>query len=188
MRLDDLTRCRTPLGRRTLFSVADLWAVGRGGRGAGVPLSATSSGVRKRETSSGSRLDDVGRSFRSTKRGCRPSTIRSRQPWDGMTALTGVYVRNLGLDEQGKLSSWSSPSTAPTWAARCRGSRSRACSCAPATAASTTRTASAPRGRRRAACSSCAWRVHDGQLEVQAPHYPTLQDTLVENGEPRQPR
>jgi hypothetical protein len=25
-----------------------------------------------------------------------------RQPWDGMTALTGVYVRNLGTDEQGE--------------------------------------------------------------------------------------
>jgi menaquinol-cytochrome c reductase iron-sulfur subunit len=25
----------------------------------------------------------------------------------------------------------------------------------------------------------CAWRVRDGQLEVQAPHYPSLQDPLV---------
>jgi Rieske Fe-S protein len=25
----------------------------------------------------------------------------------------------------------------------------------------------------------CAWRVRDGKLEVQAPHYPTLYDTLV---------
>jgi hypothetical protein len=27
----------------------------------------------------------------------------------------------------------------------------------------------------------CAWRVRDGRLEVQAPHYPTLQDTLVKD-------
>jgi hypothetical protein len=24
----------------------------------------------------------------------------------------------------------------------------------------------------------CVWRIREGQLEVQAPHYPTLQDTL----------
>jgi len=41
-----------------------------------------------------------------------------RQPWDGVTALTGVNARNLGVDEQGKAQSWSSPSTSPTWAAR----------------------------------------------------------------------
>ena len=28
----------------------------------------------------------------------------------------------------------------------------------------------------------CAWRVHQGRLEAQAPHYPTLQDTLVTPG------
>jgi Rieske Fe-S protein len=28
----------------------------------------------------------------------------------------------------------------------------------------------------------CAWRVRRGRLEVQAPHYPTLQDTLVAEG------
>jgi hypothetical protein len=25
----------------------------------------------------------------------------------------------------------------------------------------------------------CVWRVHNGQLQIQAPHYPTLQDTLT---------
>jgi hypothetical protein len=25
----------------------------------------------------------------------------------------------------------------------------------------------------------CEWRVEDGRLEIQAPHYPTLQNTLT---------
>ena len=32
----------------------------------------------------------------------------------------------------------------------------------------------------------CAWRVQDGQLEIQAPHYPTLQDPLTKSD--REPR
>ena len=27
----------------------------------------------------------------------------------------------------------------------------------------------------------CAWRLQSGRLEIQAPHYPTLQDPLVQN-------
>ena len=81
-------------------------------------------------------------------------------------------------DRAERPSSWCWPSTVPTWAARSRGFRSRACSCAPATAASITPTASAPRGRRRAGCFIASGGCSDGQLEIQAPHYPTLQDTL----------
>ena len=81
-----------------------------------------------------------------------------RQPWDGMVAHTGVYrplrgPRRAEADETKAHSSWSSPSTAPTWAARSSGSRSRACSCARATAASITPTANAPPARRRAGSS-----------------------------------
>ncbi len=50
-------------------------------------------------------------------------------------------------------SSSSSPSTAPTSAARCAGSPSRNSLCAPATAASTTPMAAAPPARRNAASS-----------------------------------
>ena len=34
------------------------------------------------------------------------------------------------------------------------------------------RTASTPPARRRAACSTVVWRVKDGKLQIQAPHYP----------------
>ena len=53
-----------------------------------------------------------------------------------------------------------------------------AVSCVRATAASTTPTASTPRGPPPRGLFHCVWRVRDGQLEIQAPHYPTLQDTL----------
>ena len=48
----------------------------------------------------------------------------------------------------------------------------------PAMAACITPTASGPRARRRAACFTASGGCSDGQLEIQAPHYPTLQDTL----------
>ena len=51
----------------------------------------------------------------------------------------------------------------------------------PATAASTTPTASTPPARRRAACFTAPGACRDGRLQIQAPHYPTLQDTLVQN-------
>ena len=38
--------------------------------------------------------------FRSTKRGGSSSTIRLRQPWDGITALTGVYARYEGKNDK----------------------------------------------------------------------------------------
>ena len=106
-----------------------------------------------------------------------------RQPWDGMAAIRASTSATWVRTTRSRNSSWSSPSTAPTWAARCPGSRSRACSCVRATAASITRTASAPRDRRRAGLFHCVWRMRDGQLEVQAPHLPTLQDTLEQIGE-----
>ena len=85
-----------------------------------------------------------------------------RQPWDGMAAHTGVYVRHQGKDERRRTSSWCSPPIVPTWVVRCPGFRSRACSCARATAVSITRPANAPRGRRRAgsftASGGCARR------------------------------
>ena len=65
------------------------------------------------------------------------------------------------------------PSTARTWAARCAGSRSPACSCVRATAASITRMVRARPGLRRAGCSSITYKVEDGNLLIKAGEMPT---------------
>ena len=64
--------------------------------------------------------------------------------WDGYTADIPCWVRH----EKQWQDSLSSPSTAPTLAARFDGSRNPTCSCAPAMAACTTPTARMPPGRR----------------------------------------
>lgn len=101
-----------------------------------------------------------------------------RQPWDGMTARTGVYVRNEGADSRrqeqflvlavncthlGCPVSWFS------------GSGLFMCPCHGGVYYSNGERASGPPPR---GLFHCVWRVRDGQLEIQAPHYPTLHDTL----------
>jgi Rieske Fe-S protein len=101
-----------------------------------------------------------------------------RQPWDGVTALTGVYVRYQGANRPeaerflvlavncahlGCPVSWFPQSG--LFMCPCHGgvyyaSGARA-------------SGPPPRG-----LFQCVWRVQAEQLEVQAPHYPTLQDTL----------
>jgi len=103
-----------------------------------------------------------------------PSGVgRHDSPDRGLTSATLVRTRRERID------SWSSPSTALIWAVPCRGFLSLACSCAPATEASTMRMAIARRGRLPRTVFAARGRVQQGRLEVQAPHYPTLQDTLV---------
>ena len=109
-----------------------------------------------------------------------------RQPWDGMVANTGVYVRYEGRDEKETDEAKSHKFlilavNCATWAARWSGSRRRACSSVPVTAASITATANRLRGRPHAASIRCVYRVTGAgdalHLEIQAPHFPTLQDT-----------
>jgi Rieske Fe-S protein len=106
-----------------------------------------------------------------------------RQPWDGITAHTGVYVRNEGKDRDqndqflilavncahlGCPVSWFPQSglfMCPCHGGVYYGNGERA-------------SGPPPRGLFR-----CVWRVHGGVLQVQAPHYPTLYDTL-ENARP----
>jgi menaquinol-cytochrome c reductase iron-sulfur subunit len=101
-----------------------------------------------------------------------------RQPWDGITAHTGVYVRFEGEDKPqqdqflilavncahlGCPVSWFPQSglfMCPCHGGVYYGNGERA-------------SGPPPRG-----LYHCVWRVRKGVLEVQAPHYPTLQDTL----------
>ncbi len=100
------------------------------------------------------------------------------QPWDGKAAHTGVYVRYQGPDKApqeqfvifamncahlGCPVSWFPQSG--LFMCPCHGGvyyASGECASGPP-----------PRG-----LFQCVWRVRDGRLEVQAPHYPTLQNTL----------
>jgi Rieske Fe-S protein len=105
-----------------------------------------------------------------------------RQPWDGMTALTGVFVRNLGPDKDGKIQflvfavNCAHLGCPVSWFPQ---SGLFMCPCHGGVYYANGERASGPPPR---GLFHCAWRIRDGRLEVQAPHYPSLQDTLVEKG------
>ena len=101
------------------------------------------------------------------------------QPWDGQAAHIGVYVRHAG------------EGAAPgeqflVLAANCAHlgcpvswfpqSGLFMCPCHGGVYHASGERASGPPPR---GLFRCVWRVRSGQLEIQAPHYPTLQDTLL---------
>lgn len=102
-----------------------------------------------------------------------------RQPWDGVTALTGVYVRyegknDVGADQFRVLSVNCAHLGCPvTWFPQ---SGLFMCPCHGGVYYADGERASGPPPR---GLFHCTWRVQNGQLQVQAPHYPTLQDTLT---------
>jgi Rieske Fe-S protein len=95
-----------------------------------------------------------------------------------MTAHTGVYVRNEGPDEQKKeqfliLAVNCAHLGCPvSWFPQ---SGLFMCPCHGGVYYANGERASGPPPR---GLFKCVWRINGGQLEVQAPHYPTLQDTL----------
>jgi menaquinol-cytochrome c reductase iron-sulfur subunit len=101
-----------------------------------------------------------------------------RQPWDGIVAQTGVYVRNLSgnpaaSDRFQVLAVNCAHLGCPvTWFPA---SGLFMCPCHGGVYYADGERASGPPPR---GLYHCVWRVRRGQLEVQAPHYPTLQDTL----------
>ena len=101
-----------------------------------------------------------------------------RQPWDGMIAHTGVYVRNEGSDEQGSprfliLAVNCAHLGCPvSWFPQ---SGLFMCPCHGGVYYADGARASGPPPR---GLFRCVWRVKDLQLEIEAPHYPSLQDTL----------
>jgi Rieske Fe-S protein len=102
-----------------------------------------------------------------------------RQPWDGMTAHTGVFVCYLGKDEQKSdqfrvLAVNCAHLGCPvSWFPR---SGLFMCPCHGGVYYENGERASGPPPR---GLFHCIWQVNpDGQLEIQAPHYPSMQDTL----------
>jgi Rieske Fe-S protein len=103
-----------------------------------------------------------------------------RQPWDGITALAGVYARNDGKNENNAyqflvLSVNCTHLGCPvSWFPQ---SGLFMCPCHGGVYYADGERASGPPPR---GLYHCAWRVRDGRLQVRAPHYPTLQNPLVE--------
>jgi menaquinol-cytochrome c reductase iron-sulfur subunit len=100
------------------------------------------------------------------------------QPWDGMTAKTGVYVRYLGREHlEHRFQVFAINCThlgCPVeWFPQ---SGLFMCPCHGGVYYENGEHASGPPPR---GLYQCEWRVNDkGQLEIQAPHLPTLQNTL----------
>lgn len=104
-----------------------------------------------------------------------------RQPWDGIVAHTGVYVRNEGIDEKQQ-------ARFLVLAVNCAhlgcpvswfpASGLFMCPCHGGVYYADGSRASGPPPR---GLYACVWRIRHGELEIQAPHYPTLQDTLKDN-------
>jgi len=100
------------------------------------------------------------------------------QPWDGMAAHTGVYVRNLGQDDERQdrflvfAMNCAHLGCPVTWFPQ---SGLFMCPCHGGVYYENGERASGPPPR---GLFHCVWRVREGQLEIQAPHLPTLQNTL----------
>jgi Rieske Fe-S protein len=101
-----------------------------------------------------------------------------RQPWDGMTAQIGVYVRNLGLDEKQQQQflvfamNCAHLGCPVSWFPQ---SGLFMCPCHGGVYYENGERASGPPPR---GLFHCVVRLRDGQLEIQAPFLPTLQNTL----------
>jgi len=99
-----------------------------------------------------------------------------RLPWDGIVSGTGVYVRNQGGKEQEQFlvlaMNCAHLGCPVSWFPQ---SGLFMCPCHGGVYYANGERASGPPPR---GLFHCVWRIKDGQLEVQAPHYPTLQDTL----------
>lgn len=102
-----------------------------------------------------------------------------RQPWDGITALTGVYARYQGKNDKQAdqflvLSVNCAHLGCPvTWFQQ---SGLFMCPCHGGVYYADGEHASGPPPR---GMFHVVWRVQNDRLEVQAPHYPTLQNTLT---------
>ena len=143
----------------------------------GLPLVGFFLGVRKKQTD-WVRLGSVADfALNETRRINFDNPLR--QPWDGITAITGVYVRYEGQNETGEeqflvLSVNCANIGCPvSWFQQ---SGLFMCPCHGGVYYANGERASGPPPR---GLFHCVWRVEDGQLEIQAPHYPTLQNPLT---------
>jgi Rieske Fe-S protein len=101
-------------------------------------------------------------------------------PWDGMAAHMGVYVRNLGSSQFKVFAMNCAHLGCPvTWFPQ---SGLFMCPCHGGVYYEDGGRASGPPTR---GLFTCEWRIREGNLEIQAPHLPTLQNTLQESDKAR---
>lgn len=146
-----------------------------------VPLVAYVLGALRRHKVEWITLGPIGKfPLNETRLETFDNTIR--QPWDGMVAHMGVYVRNLGKDKNQKdqflvfAMNCAHLGCPVTWFPQ---SGLFMCPCHGGVYYETGERASGPPPR---GLFHCVWRVENGQLEIQAPHLPTLQNTLTREG------
>jgi menaquinol-cytochrome c reductase iron-sulfur subunit len=166
----------TGKGRRTFFAMlAGLLSL-LAAAAAGVPLVGYLLGNRKRTIA----WVNLGPSADFILNETRMVTFDNplRRPWDGMTAQTGVYVRYEGPDDKQQeqfrvLAVNCAHLGCPvTWFPQ---SGLYLCPCHGGVYYANGERASGPPPR---GLFHCVWRLREGNLEIQAPHYPSLHDTL----------
>ncbi len=169
--------CRSQPGRRTFLQWLTYALSAVAATALAVPLVGYFFGVRKNAV----RWVDLDQADRFPVNETVLKTFENplRQPWDGMTALTGVYVRNLGAGEHGEPQflvfavNCAHLGCPVSWFPQ---SGLFMCPCHGGVYYASGERASGPPPR---GLFRCAWRVDGGRLEIQAPHYPSLQDPLV---------
>jgi Rieske Fe-S protein len=169
-------------GRRTFFSRLTYGLGAVAAAAVGVPFVGYLFGARKGPTDWVA-LGPV-KDFRENQTRLVTFDNPIRQPWDGVVAHTGVYVRYEGEDR--KEADEAKRHKFLVFAVNCahlgcpvewfQESGLFMCPCHGGVYYANGERASGPPPR---GLFHCDWRVRAGQLEVKAPHYPTLQDTLT---------
>jgi Rieske Fe-S protein len=142
------------------------------------PLVAYFCGALRRSETSWVNLGPLSK-FPHNETRLAPFTNPMSQPWDGMAAEMGVYVRYLGKDQ-------SQQDQFLVFAMNCAHlgcpvswfpqSGLFMCPCHGGVYYEDGERASGPPTR---GLFKCVWRITNGELEVQSPHLPTLQNTLT---------
>jgi Rieske Fe-S protein len=190
--MSDVSRsARAPAGkdsRRGFFQRLLLWLTGIAGVLAtlalGIPFIGFLLGPRRRDPIRWVSLGPISKFLPADP--ARPETRLETfanplgQSWDGVTAQTGVYVRFLGKDKDEKpqfmvLAMNCAHLGCPVqWFPQ---SGLFMCPCHGGVYYENGEHASGPPPR---GLFHCVWQIRKGELEVQAPHFPTLQNTLTE--------
>jgi Rieske Fe-S protein len=164
------------VGRRTFLQWLTYGLCGVAAAVVGIPVIGYFFGVRKQKAP----WVNLGPVNRFPVNEMRLATFDNPlgESWDGITAHTGAYVRYLGKDDHQQdqflvfAVNCAHLGCPVSWFPQ---SGLFMCPCHGGVYYADGERASGPPPR---GLYHCVWRVRRGQLEIQAPHYPTLQNTL----------
>ena len=173
--VDEKSRGAAPPERRSFFKLISFVVSGAAALAVGVPVIGYFLGIRRSDPP-WVILDEVD-SFPLEETRLKTFDNPLRSPWDGITALTGVFVRRLSAGANPKFQVFAVNCAhlgcPVSWFPQ---SGLFMCPCHGGVYYADGAHASGPPPR---GLYHCEWRVHNGRLEIRAPHYPTLQDTLT---------